>query len=153
MYISIQNAKQIGAKLTLNYASVGLLIAYSIFSILANSFLWILDIPFLPSILIGILMVWLSSYFIGKYAVFLIIDYRFNKIIVGIFCAFLIAIFSTFIASLYMFLIEANYANYGFWNEFNSYVINPIIAIFIVGLIPNLILEILLGLSFKRNLK
>jgi hypothetical protein len=149
----MRNISLIGGKYTFLYACLGVVIAYLIFSAMAGTLLWILRISFFLSILIGILFVMISSFQLGKISAYLIVIKRINSILVGILSAFLVVIISTFAGSLFLFFKEGLFSNYSLLYEINSYIINPIIAIFVFGLIPNLILGIFLGVKLKKELK
>jgi hypothetical protein len=148
----MRNISFIGAIYTFLFACLGVIIAYLIFSAMAGTLLWILRISFLPSILIGILFVMISSFHLGKLSAYFIVIKRINSILFGILTTFLVVIISTFFGSLLMFFQEGIFSNRSLCYEINSYIFNPIIAIFIFGLIPNIILGIFLGLKLKKKL-
>lgn len=149
----MRNISFIGAKYTFLFACLGVIIAYLIFSAMAGTLLWILRISFLPSVLIGILFVMISSFHLGKLSAYLIAIKRINSILIGILTTFWVVIISTFFGSLYMFFQEGIFSNRSLWYEINSYIFNPIIAIFVFSLIPNIILGILLGVTMKKRLR
>ncbi len=88
----------------------------------------------------------------GKISAYLIVIKRINSILVGILSTFLVVIISTFAGSLFNFFQEGLHSNYSLLYEINSYIFNPIIGIFVFGLIPNIILGIFLGVKLKKEL-
>jgi hypothetical protein len=155
--MNITNAKTIGGKYGIYSVLLGLTIAYFLMTLLCwdetliRSLLWIKGFDYYSNVLIGILVMSITGYYIGQLAGLLILIKKHNRIFVGI-CSGLVVLFVTaFLSGWKGYFEEGLKYNYGYNSPFNDYVLNPFLSISIVGLIPSILLGIWLGNKIKKK--
>jgi len=148
-------AKQIGSRIAIKSALIGIVTAYSIMAILIGldegitAILWVLDINYWPNLLLGALGLLLMGYLFGQRAGIEIIEQKKDYSWVGIKYGFITLITGTLIGSTLGFLQEGldNIGTYD--NPFEDYYFKPLFWVMIFGLVP----VVLVGLWFGRKIK
>lgn len=107
------------------------------------------DIIILVSLLIGIITLFASGYFISRYMDYLINEKRFNAIIVGILCSILILTLGILAGSSVMAFVYSHPSN-SIDKVLLDYYYFPLVIIFMVGGIPTIILGSILGKIIKN---
>ncbi|MCC9168910.1 hypothetical protein [Pontibacter harenae] len=150
-------ARQIGKRLAIKSALIGLLIAYVIFGGLLYSWgmklvkaiLWIADVEFAFHLLVGAFGLLAMAYFFGQLAAIDILVKKRNELWTGIKYGLIILISGTLIGSSVGFIQEGvdNIGKFG--NPFYDYYFKPMYWIVIFGIVP----VIIVGLWFGRQIK
>ena len=156
--MTIENAKNIGAKQGLISVIVGIIIAHLIMTLMISSdngfvygFFWITRIDYWYHILIGCLIMILCGYFYGRIAGKEILINKRNYILVGFLTGMAILLTTGFLGGITGF-IEEGIDNIGTNdNPFYDYLFKPFFWIGLFGLIPSLIVGLIFGKEIKRK--
>lgn len=135
-------------KYTFIFISVGLLIALGMYySMLGKpSSNWM----FSSSILVAILFLYVSGYFISRYMDHLINQKKLNELVVGITGSFIILIFGILAGSSINALTDS-YPTNSLIKVLLDYYYTPLLIILMVGGIPTMILGSILGKMIKND--
>jgi hypothetical protein len=157
--MDIKTAKQIGKRLALKSALIGLLIAYILFAWvtygwdekLSKAVFWIFDVEFWYHLLIGSIGLLAMAYFFGQLAGVEILVKRKNEIWIGIKYGLITLLTGTLIGSSVGFIQEGIDNIGGFSNPFYDYYFKPIYWVTIFGIVPVIIVGLWFGKQIKRK--
>lgn len=157
--MDIKTAKQIGQRLALKSALIGLLIAYILFAWVTYSWdekllkavFWIFDVEFWYHLLIGAIGLLAMAYFFGQLAVVEILVKRKNEIWTGIKYGLITLLTGTLIGSSVGFFQEGIDNIGGFSNPFYDYYFKPMYWVTIFGIVPVIIVGLWFGRQIKRQ--
>lgn len=152
-------AKQIGQRLAIKSALIGLTIAYLLFGYITygwspqffKAFFWIVDVEFLFHLLVGAFGLLAMAYFFGQLAGIDILIKKKNDLLTGIKYGILTLITGTLIGSTVGFIQEGIDEIGGFSNPFFDYYFKPLYWITMLGIIPVLIVGIWFGRQTKKQ--
>ena len=155
--MEIKIARQIGKRLAIKSALIGLLIAYVTFGGLLYSWgmklikaaLWITDVEFAFHLVVGAFGLLAMAYLFGQLAAIDILIKKRNELWTGIKYGIIILVTGTLIGSSVGFIEEGidNLGKYG--NPIYDYYFKPMYWIMIFGIVP----VIIVGLWFGRQIK
>lgn len=159
--MNLSNAKIIGSKQGLISVGFGVLIAQLIITFMLSfdegiidAFFWFIDIDFLLHIIIGVIIMFVCGHLYGKLAGKLILNRKFNYLLVGSLCGLAVILTTTFFASWTGF-IQEGLDNIGTNdNPFFDYIFKPMYWVTLVGFIPAILVGFWFGHSiFKKGNK
>jgi hypothetical protein len=151
-------AKQIGQRLAVESALIGLLIAYSIVGGLllstsnmnfGKALFWILDVGFWYHLIIGALGLVTMAYLFGQRAGVEILVKQKNDLWTGVKYGLITLLTGTLIGSSVGFIQEGLHNIGGFSNPFYDYYFKPLYWVTVFGTIP----VVIVGLRFGRQIK
>lgn len=148
-------AKQIGSRIAVRSALIGIATAYLIMTTLIGldegitAIFWISDVDYWPNLLLGAVGLILMGYLFGQRAGIEIIEKRKDYSWVGIKYGFFTLLTGTLIGSTLGFLQEGidNIGTHD--NPFEDYYFKPLFWVTVFGLIP----VVLVGLWFGKQIK
>lgn len=152
-------AKQIGSRIGIRSAMIGVGIAYLIMAILlgldngAEGVLWIFEVDYWPNLLLGATGLILMSHLFGQRAGIEIIERKKGYRWVGIKYGFIILITATLIGSTLGFLQEGLDRIGTVDNPFEDYYFKPLLWVTIFGIIPVIIVGVWFGWQIKKKWK
>lgn len=152
-----KTAKQIGQRLAMKSALLGLLIAYILFALLTYRFgenlskaiFWIFDVEFGYNLLVGAIGLLGMAYFFGQFAGVKILIKRRNEIWTGIMYGLITLLTGTVIGSSVGFVQEGMGSNRGFSDPIYDYYFKPLYWVTLFGLVP----VIIVGFWFGRQIR
>ncbi|MFP2996840.1 hypothetical protein ABN763_13060 [Spongiivirga sp. MCCC 1A20706] len=143
-------AKKIGVKRALQYATVGILIAFFFMTLLAGGNLrWMTEWNYWINIVIGIGVFYGLAYWSGRNAGYEILIKKKDDSKVGIKYGILTLIITAFLVGWTGFVQEGIEPYDRFWDSFEDYVFKPFFWIIVIGTIP----AILVGIQFGKWIK
>lgn len=145
--------KSTGAKVSLLFATIGLLIAVAI-NLLFGTIILALNFP--TPIILGLIFLYLSAFVYGQLGGVYLYKTKTNSYkieFVGILIAFSTVLTMSLAGSSYYFIKAINFNNFGasLINAAGSYLFKPIFWICFFGLIPSVILGIYWGKVFRNR--
>ena len=152
-------AKQIGQRLAIKSALIGLLIAYIIFAgvmyswdeQLLNAVLWIFNVEFWYHLLVGAVGLLVMAFIFGQLAGIEILIKRKNEILTGIKYGFLSLLLGTIIGSSVGFIQEGIHNSGGFSNPVYDYYFKPLYWVTMFGIIPVAVVGYWFGKQIKKQ--
>jgi hypothetical protein len=153
--VDIRTARQIGQRLAIKSALIGVLIAYLIFGWLMyswdqkllNALLWIFKAEFWYNVVVGAIGLLTMAYFFGRLAGVEILLKGKSELWTGVKYGFLTLVTATLIGSSVGF-IQEGLNNIG-GNPFYDYYFKPMYWVMIFGILP----VIIVGFWFGRQIK
>ena len=159
LQVDLKTARNIGQRLAIKSAFIGLFMAYTIFGMLMYSFdmklwkaiFWILDVEFWYHLVLGAVGLLAMAYFFWGRAGIEILMKKRNEFLTGIKYGILVLFGGTLIGSSVGFLEEGIDNIDGFDNPFYDYYFKPLYWIAIFGTLPVLIVGIWFGHRIKNE--
>jgi hypothetical protein len=154
MIMDTNQSKQIGSRLALLFAGLGLLTAQLIMMYFfypegfLNALFWFSGTRFKTSLVAGILLLFLFAWLYGKRAGYNILVLQKNAIWEGIQCSFLSMLSAIFTVSWIGYFQEGLLSSEA---PLIDYVLKPIYWVSIIGGIPVILLGVLLGWQIKKR--
>ncbi|HTL81559.1 MAG TPA: hypothetical protein VL651_07635 [Bacteroidia bacterium] len=142
--------REIGYMQAFKAITVGLIIAFLIMTLFAG-IAWIINPEFSAKILLAVVVMYVSGYFFGGMAGWLIIKKRFPSVLIGIAAGLLITWSATFAGSLIGYFAEGVYGSYRDEQAAFDYIVKPLYWVTLFGLIPILGVGIWYGISIDMR--
>ena len=147
-----ESAKKIGSKKALVAASIGVVIAFLIMTLLAGSdFLWLGEWYYLINIAIGVAIFYAMAYFLGRSAGHEILIQKKHAATVGVKYGVFTLFLSAFLLGWTGFVQEGLEPQDTFWDSFEDYVFKPFFWISAMGIFPAIGVGILFGRWIKKS--
>lgn len=143
--------KKIGYSQAFKAITIGLVIAYIIFGLMAEPF-WLFQFDYAPTILFGAIMIYIAGYFLGGLTGICISKHSRLAILFGIIGGLFIVWTGTFFGSLIGFVKEGLANNSVISESIRDYIYKPMALVTIFGMLPIIIVGIWFGLSIKKRL-
>ena len=146
---------KLGARLGLKAVTIGIIIAYLAFSLLAGgdgfaSFFWIFDFDYTLNLLIGVLAFYGCGYVIGQRAGYEIILKHNHAVLTGIKYGLVTLLMAAVLGSLLGFFQEGLSLDAPVTESMFNYIAKPVIWIVLAGFIPASIVGTLFGIYIKQ---
>ncbi len=147
-----EKAKNIGIKKAMQSATIGILIAFLIMTLLAGgSPQWMVEWNYWINIIIGIRIFYGLAYLFGKNAGNEILIKKKDSGKVGAKYGLLTLIITSFLVGWTGFVQEGMEAYDTFWNSFRDYIFKPFFWITLIGFLPAFLVGILFGKWIKKS--
>ena len=145
-------AKNIGIKKAMQSATIGILIAFLIMTLLAGgSPQWMVEWNYWINIIIGIGIFYGLAYLFGKNAGNEILIKKKDSDKVGAKYGLLTLIITAFLVGWTGFVQEGMEPYDTFWNSFRDYIFKPFFWITLIGFLPACLVGILFGKWIKKS--
>jgi hypothetical protein len=147
-----EKAKNIGIKKAMQSATIGILIAFLIMTLLAGgSPQWMVEWNYWINIIIGIGIFYGLAYLFGKNAGNEILIKKKDSGKVGAKYGLLTLIITSFLVGWTGFVQEGMEPYDTFWNSFRDYIFKPFFWITLIGFLPAFLVGILFGKWIKKS--
>ena len=156
--IATAAAEKIGSRQGLISVGIGVLIAQLIMTYMmsigkgwAKAFFWFTDTKYVLNVFIGVLIMFIAGYFLGKLAGKLIIIKQWNYALTGCLVGIEILLITTFITSWVGFFQEGISQMGTESNPLYDYIVKPMYWVTIFGAIPALLVGVWFGWQIKKK--
>ena len=156
--IATAAAEKIGSRQGLISVGIGVLIAQLIMTYMmsigkgwAQAFFWFTDTKYVLNVFIGVLIMFIAGYFLGKLAGKLIIIKQWNYALTGCLVGIEILLITTFITSWVGFFQEGISQMGTESNPLYDYIVKPMYWVTIFGAIPALLVGVWFGWQIKKK--